>query len=155
MKTQENPEEKNITVNRKVRHEYHILQTYEAGISLLGTEVKSLRMNKVNITDGYIIIRNYEAFLINAHINVYDFGNINNHDPLRERKLLLNKKEIRKLRVLIEEKGNTLVPLRFYFLKGKIKVEVAVVRGKKLYDKRDDIKKRDTEREIEINFKYK
>lgn len=148
------PEEKNITINRKARHEYHILNTIEAGIQLVGTEVKSLRQNKVNLVDGYITIRNHELWLIGVHINVYDFGNINNHDPVRDRKLLVHKREIKKLKTLSDEKGNTLIPLRLYFSKGKVKVEIAIAKGKKTYDKREDIKKRDVEREIEKNYKY-
>lgn len=146
--------EKNITVNRKARYEYHIIQTYEAGLVLLGTEVKALRQNKANLTDGYALIREGEVWLLNAHIGVYDFGNINNHDPLRERKLLLNKREIRKLRTQVLEKGNTLVPLRLYFSKGKVKLELAVAKGKRQYDKREDIKKKDFQRDLDRSIKY-
>lgn len=144
---------KNITVNRKARHEYTILQTYEAGIVLRGTEVKSLRQGKANLSDAYAVIDKGEVWLLNAHINEYNMGNINNHDPLRKRKLLLNKNEIRKLMKAVNEKGNTLVPLRLYFTRGKVKVELAVAKGKKVYDKREDIAKRDAQRDMERKIK--
>ena len=147
-------EEKNITVNRKARHEYSILQTLEAGIVLVGTEVKSLRQGKANLVDSYATIKNSEAWLINLHISEYTQGNINNHDPKRERKLLLNKSEIRKLIGKTKEKGLTLIPLRLYFKKGKVKVEIALAKGKKVYDKRKDIAKRDFERDQERKIKY-
>ncbi len=145
--------ERNITVNRKAKHEYHILSTYEAGIVLLGTEVKALRQNKANLQDGYATLKNGEVWLVGVHIGVYDFGNINNHDPLRERKLLLNKKEIRKIKNQIDVKGNTLIPLRMYFSNGKVKIELGVAKGKKSYDKREDIKKRDIQRDLEKRMK--
>ena len=150
----ESAEEKNITVNRKARHEYSILQTLEAGIVLVGTEVKSLRQGKANLVDSYATIKNSEAWLINLHISEYTQGNINNHDPKRERKLLLNKSEIRKLIGKTKEKGLTLIPLRLYFKKGKVKVEIALAKGKKVYDKRKDIAKRDFERDQERKIKY-
>ncbi len=145
---------KNITVNRKARHEYHILQTFEAGISLLGTEVKACRQNKANLTDSYARVKNGEVWLIGAHIGHYEQGNRFNHDPLRERKLLLNKREIRKLDKAVKEKGVTLIPLRMYFVRGKVKVELAIAKGKKVYDKREAIAKRDQQREMERKFKY-
>ena len=117
-------QEKNITVNRKARHEYAIIQTYEAGIVLVGTEVKSLRQGKANLVDSYGKLKNGEVWLIGTHINEYTQGNINNHDPIRDRKLLLNKSEIRKLIGGINEKGLTLIPLRLYFKNGKVKVEL-------------------------------
>ena len=141
--------EKNITVNRKARHEYTILQTIEAGIVLVGTEVKSLRQGKANLVDGYAKIENGEVWLVNAHISEYTQGNINNHDPRRERKLLLNKSEIRKLIGKTKEKGLTLIPLRLYFKNGKVKVELALAKGKKVYDKRRDIAKKDFQKEQE------
>ena len=141
--------EKNITVNRKARHEYFIVQTIEAGIVLLGTEVKALRQSKAHLQDSYALIKNNEVWLINSHISEYDRGNINNHEPLRQRKLLLSKGEIRKLRRAVEEKSSTLIPLRLYFKNGKVKVELAVAKGKKKYDKRQDIAKRDAERDLE------
>jgi len=147
-------EEKNITVNRKARHEFAIIQTFEAGIVLQGTEVKSLRQGKINLTDAYAQVQNGEVWLLNSHINVYDHGNINNHDPIRKRKLLLNKSEIRKLEKAVNEKGNTLIPLRFYFKAGIVKVELAIAKGKKVYDKRHDIAKRDVEREMDRKIKY-
>ena len=146
--------EKNITVNRKARHEYTILQTIEAGIVLVGTEVKSLRQGKANLVDGYAKIENGEVWLVNAHISEYTQGNINNHDPRRERKLLLNKSEIRKLIGKTKEKGLTLIPLRLYFKNGKVKVELALAKGKKVYDKRRDIAKKDFQREQERRIKY-
>ena len=124
-------EERNITVNRKARHEYSIVQTYEAGIVLKGTEVKSLRLGKVNLVDSYASLKDGEVWLFSANISAYDQGNINNHEPTRTRKLLLNKSEIRKLLGKVKEKGLTLVPLRLYFKNGKVKVELAVGKREK------------------------
>ena len=152
MKT--NDKEKNITVNRKANHEYQILQTFEAGIALVGTEVKSLRQGKANLIDGYAKIENGEVWLVSIHISEYTQGNINNHDPRRDRKLLLNKSEIRKLIGKTKEKGLTLIPLRLYFKNGKVKVELALAKGKKVYDKRRDIAKKDFQREQERRIKY-
>ncbi|MHB8337975.1 MAG: SsrA-binding protein SmpB [Ignavibacteriaceae bacterium] len=149
----EKDEEKNITVNRKARFEYSIIETYEAGIVLTGTEVKSLRQGKANLVDSYGNLKNGEAWLVSAHISVYEQGNINNHEPTRSRKLLLNRKELRKLSGKIKEKGYTLVPLRLYFKNGKVKVEMALAKGKKVYDKRETIAKRDYERDKARNFK--
>lgn len=146
--------EKNITVNRKARHEYSILQTYEAGIVLTGTEVKSLREGKANLVDSYAFLNKGEVWLNSAHISEYKHGSISNHDPTRSRKLLLNKSEIRKLIGKVKEKGLTLIPLRLYFKKGKVKVELALAKGKKVYDKRETIAKRDLQREQERRFKY-
>lgn len=151
----QNSEEKNITVNRKAEHDYFIKQRYEAGIVLLGTEVKSLRQHKASLVDSYAIIQNDEVWLINSNIAVYDQGSYNNHDPLRKRKLLLNKNEIRKLKKAVEEKGNTLIPLRMYFKNGKVKVELALATGKRKYDKREDIAKKDLQREMQRRFKQK
>ncbi len=148
------PEEKDITVNRKARHEYSIVQTYEAGIVLQGTEVKSLRAGKANLVDSYANLKNGEVWLIGAHISVYEQGNINNHEPTRTRKLLLNKNEIRKLIGKVKEKGLTLIPLRLYFKNGKVKVELALAKGKKVYDKRESIAKRDMKRDQERRIKY-
>jgi len=150
----EQAQEKNITVNRKARHEYTILQSFEAGIVLVGTEVKSLRQGKANIVDSYAKVINGEVWLIGLHINEYTQGNINNHDPVRDRKLLLNKSEIRKLIGGTTEKGLTLIPLRLYFKNGKVKIEIALAKGKKVYDKRRDIAKKDFEREQERRIKY-
>ncbi|HRI47683.1 MAG: SsrA-binding protein SmpB [Ignavibacteriaceae bacterium] len=145
-------QQKTITVNRKARHEYEILQTIEVGIVLMGTEVKSLRQGKINLVDSFAQIKNGEVWLVSAHISEYTQGNINNHEPTRNRKLLLNKSEIRKLTAKVNEKGLTLIPLRFYFSSGKVKVELAVAKGKKVFDKREDIKKRDLKRDQERNF---
>ncbi|MCB9206899.1 MAG: SsrA-binding protein SmpB [Ignavibacteriales bacterium] len=148
----ENP--RNITVNRKARHDYTILQSLEAGIVLVGTEVKSCREHKASLVDSYAKIDSYgEVWLIGAHINVYKQGNRFNHDPIRDRKLLLSKKEIRKLDRQIKEKGNTLIPLSMYFSKGKVKVELAVAKGKKSFDKREAIAKKDMQREAERKIK--
>ncbi|MEW6195637.1 MAG: SsrA-binding protein SmpB [Bacteroidota bacterium] len=149
----ENITEKNITSNKKAKHDYFILQTYEAGIALVGTEVKSLRQGKANLVDSYALIKNGEVWLINSNISTYDQGSINNHEPVRERKLLLKKNEIRKLNKAVSEKGNTLIPLRLYFKEGKVKVEIAVATGKRQYDKREDIAKRDINRELKRRFK--
>ncbi|MDQ7818495.1 MAG: SsrA-binding protein SmpB [Melioribacteraceae bacterium] len=149
----ENTSEKNITVNRKAQHEYFILQKYEAGIMLVGSEVKSLRQNRASLVDSFASVESGEAWLFNANINVYDQASINNHDPVRKRKLLLNKSEIRKLIKATAEKGNTLVPLRLYFKGGKVKVEIAVATGKKKYDKREEIAKRDLNRELQRKLK--
>jgi SsrA-binding protein len=147
-------EEKNITVNRKVRHEYTILQSFEAGIVLQGTEVKSCREGKVSLVDSYAQINRNEVWLVGMHINPYKHGNINNHEPTRTRKLLLNSAEIRKLIGKVKEKGLTLIPYRVYFRRGKVKVELVLAKGKKVYDKREDIRKRDFEREQERRIKY-
>jgi SsrA-binding protein len=147
-------DEKNITVNRKARHEYLILQTLEAGIVLTGTEVKSLREGNANLVDSYALLNKGEVWLNNAHISEYKHGSLNNHDPIRSRKLLLNKSEIRKLIGKVKEKGLTLIPLRLYFKKGRVKVELALAKGKKVYDKRESIAKRDLQREQERRFKY-
>ncbi len=146
--------EKNITVNRKARHEFAILQTFEAGIVLVGTEVKALRQGKANLIDGYAKIEKGEVWLVSVHISEYTQGNINNHDPRRERKLLLKSGEIRKLIGKTKEKGLTLIPLRLYFKNGKVKVELALAKGKKVYDKRRDIAKRDFQRDQERRIKY-
>ncbi len=150
----ENAPEKNITVNRKARYEYSIMRTWEAGIVLVGTEIKALRQGKANLVDSYEKVLNGEVWLVNLHISEYTKGNINNHEPKRERKLLLNKSEIRKLIGNTKEKGLTLVPLRLYFKKGKVKVEIALAKGKKVYDKRKDIAKRDFQRDQERKIKY-
>jgi SsrA-binding protein len=147
-------DEKNITVNRKARHEYAILQTYEAGIVLQGTEVKALRQGKANLVDSYANLVNGEVYLFGTHISVYEQGNINNHEPTRTRKLLLNKSEIKKLIGKVKEKGLTLIPLRLYFKNGKVKVELALAKGKKVYDKRESIAKRDQQRDQERKLHY-
>ena len=144
-----------IASNRKARHNYHIISTLEAGIVLKGTEVKSIREGNVNLKDGYARIIKSEIFLLSMHISPYKQASIFNHDPLRDRKLLLNKKEIRKIIGKVEEKGMTLVPLSLYFRNGKIKVKLALARGKRLYDKRESIAKRDFEREKRREWKNK
>jgi len=144
-----------IATNRKARHDYQILNTFEAGIVLQGTEVKSLRQGKANLKDSYAIIKNGELFLLNMHISPYSHGTAYNHDPLRTRKLLLHRHEIRRLIGQVQEKGLTLVPLKIYFKNGIAKVELALVRGKKLYDRRQDIARRDAERELQRESKFK
>jgi SsrA-binding protein len=151
-----NSKQRVMITNRKARHEYHIDETYEAGISLRGTEVKSLRLGNANLQDSYAFVRAGEVFLDGMHISPYEFGNQFNHEPRRERKLLLNKKEIRKLIGKTKEKGYTLIPLSVYFKGGKAKIELALARGKKSFDKRKAIAdrdaKRDQEREIRVKF---
>ncbi|HAY33928.1 MAG TPA: SsrA-binding protein SmpB [Ignavibacteria bacterium] len=146
--TQETGKIKIIVTNRKANFEYDIISRYEAGLVLTGTEVKSLRAGKANLQEAYGRIKNDEVWLVNSHINEYNFGNINNHEPTRSRKLLLNKKEIRKIRQLLQEKGLTLIPLKLYFKDSLVKAEIGIARGKKLYDKRESIKKRETERKL-------
>ena len=128
--------------NRKARHDYHILENYEAGIVLTGTEVKSCRARSISLSDAYVKIENNEAILYNAHIAEYDHGNRYNHQPKRPRKLLLHRREIIKLGQLTREKGLTVIPLRFYLKRGKVKVDLGVARGKQLFDKRESLKRR-------------
>lgn len=137
-----------VAENRKARHDYFIEETYEAGIVLVGTEVKSIRAGKVSLRDSYAEVLNGEVFLQQMHISPYEKGNRFNHDPKRPRKLLLHKREIKRLLGRTMQKGYTLIPLRLYFKKGRVKVELALGRGKKLYDKREDIARRDAQREI-------
>lgn len=144
-----------ISDNRKAHHDFFILETYEAGISLTGTEVKSMRMGRVNLKDSYGDIRHGEIYLDQMHISPYEQGNRFNHDPLRSRKLLLHKREIRKLIGMVSQQGVTLVPLKLYFSRGKVKVELAVAKGKKLYDKRDALAERDAKREMDRAFRGK
>lgn len=147
-------EEKNIAKNRRALHEYEILETYEAGIVLSGTEVCSLRENNCQLTDCFALIRDGEVWLHNLHISPYSHGNLANPDPDRKRKLLLHRKQIRTLQGAVRERGMALVPLRMYFAQnGLVKVELAVARGKKTYDKRQDMAKRDAKREIERALK--
>ena len=141
--------------NRKARYEYEILETFEAGLVLKGTEIKSIREGKANIKDSYGIIKNNEAYILNMHISPYEQGNIFNHEETRTRKLLLHKKEILKLKSKLEIEGLTLIPLKVYFVKNKAKLELGLARGKKIYDKRETIKKRDVERQIQKDYKYK
>ncbi len=143
-------ERKSIAVNRRARHDYFIEETYEAGIVLTGTEVKSLRLGKGNLQDSFARIVNQEIILENCHISPYDFGNRFNHEPTRTRKLLMHKQEIIRLFSKVREQGLTLVPLQMYFdEQGRVKVELALAKGKKLYDKRDDMAKKDAAREVD------
>jgi len=146
--------EKIITTNRKARFEYEIIDKWETGIVLLGTEVKALRAGRANLKDSHANIKDGEIFLLNTHISPYSHGNLNNHDPLRIRKLLMHKKEIKKLIGKVEGKGLTLIPLKLYFKNGRAKVQLALARGKKLYDKRQDIAKRDSDRDLRRQLKY-
>ncbi len=138
-----------VATNRKARHEYFIEETYEAGIALTGTEIQSVRQGRVSLADAYAEVRNGEVFLINAHIAEYDFGNRFNHDPRRPRKLLLHKKEIMRLDSRVRERGYTIVPLKMYIVRGYAKVEIALAKGKKTWDKRRDIAERDARREMD------
>ena len=144
-----------VANNKKAYHDYFIEEKIECGIALHGTEVKSLRMGKCSIKEAFIRIENGEVFAYGMHISPYEKGNIFNKDPLRVKKLFLHKQEINKLLGKIKEKGYTLVPLQVYFSRGKAKVEIGLARGKKLYDKRDDIAKKDQRRETEREFKVK
>lgn len=138
-----------VATNRKAYHDYHIEETIEAGLALQGTEVKSLRLGLVNLTDSYAIVKNNEVFLLNVQISPYPHGNIMNHDPLRTRKLLLHREEIRKLIGKITQKGYTLIPLKIYFVRGKAKVLLGLAKGKKAFDKRETIKEKESKREME------
>ncbi|KPU45239.1 SsrA-binding protein [Oxobacter pfennigii] len=144
---------KNLAENRKARHDYFIEETYEAGISLSGTEVKSIRQGKANLKDSYAMVENGEVILYNMHVSPYEKGNIYNRDPLRDRKLLLHRNEIGKLAGYIAQKGYSLIPLSLYLKRGLVKVSLAVAKGKKLYDKREDMAKKDAQREVEKEFK--
>ena len=144
-----------IANNKKAYHDYFIEETYEAGIALHGTEVKSLRMGKCSIKESFVRIENEEVYIYGMHISPYEKGNIFNRDPLRVKKLLLHKSEIRKMKGKIAEKGYTLVPLKVYFNRSLVKVEIGLAKGKKLYDKRQDIAKKDQRREAEREFKVK
>jgi SsrA-binding protein len=141
--------EKLIVENRRARHDYHLLERFEAGIVLTGTEVKSLRDGRANLRQAYADVRDGEVWLVGAHISVYEQGNIANHDPDRDRKLLLHAQEISSLIGKVKERGLTLVPTRLYFKNGRAKVELALARGKELRDKRRDLAKRDADREME------
>lgn len=145
--------EKVIAENRKARHDYFIHDTYEAGIALTGTEVKSIRQGKVNMKDTYSQIRDGEVFLYNMHISPYEQGNRFNHEPLRDRKLLLHKAEIHRLLGAVKEKGYTLVPLSLYFKSGRVKVALALATGKKLHDKRQALAEKEAKREMQRHMK--
>jgi SsrA-binding protein len=144
-----------VVENRKARHEYHIEETYEAGLALVGTEVKSLRLGKGNLQDAYAVVKSGEVWVNNFHISPYEQGNQFNHDPKRPKKLLLHKTEINRLLGLQKEKGYTLIPLKIFFKHGLAKMDLAVAVGKKLYDKRQDIAERDSKRDIERALKNK
>ena len=150
-----NRSEKLIANNKKAYHDYEILETYEAGIDLAGTEVKSMRMGKCSIKEAYVRIDGMQAFVYGMHISPYEKGNIFNRDPLRTRRLLLHKNEIRKLFGQVQQKGVTIVPLKVYFSGQYVKVLIGVARGKKLYDKRRDIAKKDMKREAAREFKIR
>src|SRR4030065_1285314 len=141
--------EKVVARNRRAKHEYFILETIEAGISLHGSEIKSIRAGQISLAEAYVRIDGNEAWLEDAHIAPYEQASINNHEPLRPRKLLLHNSEIRKLWNTVRQKGVTIIPLSVYLKNGRAKVEIAVAKGKKLYDKRAELAKRDTQREIE------
>jgi SsrA-binding protein len=147
------PDIKIVCQNRKAYHDYSIEETVEAGIQLLGTEVKSLRDGKANLKDSYVLIKDAEVVLLNCHISPYSHGNIMNHDPLRTRKLLLHRKEIERLRGKMQQKGYTLIPLKIYFKGPFAKVEVGLAKGKRQYEKRETIKEREAKRDIEKAMK--
>jgi SsrA-binding protein len=142
-----------VAENRKARHNYFIEDTYEAGVVLLGTEVKSLRLGRVNLKDSYARIKNGEVFVYQMHISVYPFAYYGNHDPLRIRKLLLHKNEINKMYGKVNEKGFSLIPLKIYFQNGRAKLTLALGRGKRQYDKRETIRRRDEQRDLERSKK--
>jgi SsrA-binding protein len=142
-----------IAQNKKARHDYFIEETYEAGIVLAGTEVKSIRQGKINLKDSYADVKQGEVYVHNMHISPYEKGNIFNRDPMRDRKLLLNRREINKLIGYIQQKGYSLIPLQIYLTRGLVKMQLAVAKGKKLYDKREDIAKRDAKRAMERAFR--
>lgn len=146
-------EEKKLAVNKKARFNYYVTDSLECGIELKGTEVKSVKAGKFSFSDSYAKIENNELWLVGLHISLYTFGNIHNHDPDRNRKLLAHKQEIKRLKRKIQEKGLTLVPMRFYLMKGLVKVEIGICKGKKIHDKREVIKKRDLKREAQREFK--
>ena len=146
-------EQKLIANNKKAYHDYFIDETYEAGIDLHGTQLKSMRMGKCSIKESFIRIEDGEVYVYGMHVSPYEKGNIFNKDPLRIKKLLLHRAEINKMQGRIKEKGYTLVPLQVYFSNGRVKVEIGLARGKKLYDKREDIAKKDQKREAEKEFK--
>lgn len=147
--------EKEILTNRAAFHEYHILDKYEAGIVLKGTEVKSIMTGRIQLKESYVAVKEDEVWLFNAHISPYSHGNINNHEPLRTRKLLLKRREIERLERETSQKGMTLVVTRIYWKNGRIKFEIGAAKGKKLYDKREDLKNKDIERETQKQIKEK
>lgn len=152
MKAPDVKSEKVVATNRKARHEYFVLESFEAGIALTGTEVKSLRRGNVNLTDGYATIKRGEVWLTGMHVSPYEQGSYANVDPLRERKLLLHRKEIRRIAGRVNEAGVTLIPLQVYFKNRVAKVQLGVCRGKRAYDKREDIARREVERDIRRQY---
>lgn len=148
-KTETSRANRTIAENRKARHDYFIDETYEAGVALTGTEIKSIRSGKINLRDSYAQVKDGEMWLFNVHISTYDQGGYITHDPLRPRKLLLHRKEINRLAGAVSEKGLALIPLRVYLKDNRAKVELALARGKKSYDKRDSIAERDAKRDVE------
>ena len=142
-----------ITLNKRASYDYFLLDKYEAGIVLQGTEIKSIRRNSANIKDAYVVIKDYEAYVINMNISIYEQGNIFNHEPLRTRKLLLHKKEIVRLHAKVKEEGYTLIPTKMYFVKGKAKLEFALAKGKKNYDKRESEKSKSMDKEARKSSK--
>lgn len=147
--------EKLIATNKRAFRDFQILETFEAGIVLLGSEVKSCRQHQVNLKDSYGKIKDGEVYLVDAHISPYFYSNQFNHDPLRERKLLFHKREIKRFYGKLKERGQTLIPLKMYFKNGKVKVEMALAKGKKVYDRREEIKKKDIEKEMKKVTKIK
>ena len=154
VKPEKNTDEKVVASNRKAYHNYHLLEKHEAGIVLTGTEVKSVREGRINLKDGYVRIRKGEALLVQTHISPYTHGNRENHKPLRDRTLLLHKREINRLIGKIQERGLTVIPVRVYFKGGHVKVEIAVAKGKRLYDKRETKRRKTVDREVESALKY-
>ena len=152
-KTEREKAQQHIAENRKAFHDFHLLETFEAGLVLLGTEVKAIREGRVNLRDSYAVVEKGEVWALNIHISPYSHRGSADHEPLRKRKLLLHKAEIRKLIGRTVEKGLTLVPLRMYFTRGKVKMAIGLARGKKAYDKRDSIKKREADRETRAAVK--
>jgi len=147
--------EKVVATNKKAFHNYFIMDKLEAGVSLLGTEVKSIREGRINLKDSYALVRNGEAFLLNCHISPYSHGNRENHDPTRTRKLLLHRLEIRKLIGKTQEKGLTLIPVRVYLKRGRVKIELGLARGKKLHDKRETERRKEADREARAAMKHR
>jgi SsrA-binding protein len=144
-----------VATNRKARHEYILLDTYEAGLVLKGSEIKSIRAGQISLAQAYVSLDDNEAWLVNSHIAPYNEASRNNHDPLRPRKLLLHRTEIHKLSDKVRQKGATVIPLRLYLKDGRAKLEIALAKGKKHYDKRADIAKRDAEREMDRRYKQR
>ncbi len=144
-----------LSVNKKARFNYSIDETFECGLVLVGTEVKSIKEGRFSFADSYAMVENDELWLIDFHVTPYEFGNRHNHDPLRRRKLLVHRKEVKRLKRITDEKGLTLVPLKLYLKRGIVKCEIGIAKGKKLFDKRDDIRKRDQKRELEREYRIK